>query len=99
MLPDVPALDADTSDAIMPAMRTTLDIDDDVLEAAKTLGRRTKRTAGAVLSELARTALTTSAAKATKLPARGLGGFVPFDSRGGVVTNDLIDKLTEHDAY
>jgi hypothetical protein len=35
------------------AMRTTLDIDDDILEAAKALGRQTHRTAGAVLSELA----------------------------------------------
>lgn len=80
-------------------MRTTLDIDDDVLEAAKALGRRSKRTAGAVLSELARTALTTSTAKAKWGPARGVGGFVPFERRGGVITNELIDKLRERDAY
>jgi hypothetical protein len=36
------------------AMRTTLDIDDAILEAAKALGRQTHRTAGAVLSDLAR---------------------------------------------
>jgi hypothetical protein len=81
-------------------MRTTLDIDDDVLEAAKVLGRRTKRTAGAVLSELARHALTSSARSPGKRkPARGVGGFVPFESRGGVVTNALIDRLRENDAY
>lgn len=81
-------------------MRTTLYIDDDVLEAAKVLGRRTRRTAGAVLSELARHALTSSSAKQqTSGPRRGVGGFVPFESRGGVVTNDLIDRLREHDAY
>jgi len=39
-------------------MRTTLDIDDDVLQAAKELARRQKKTAGAVISELTRKALT-----------------------------------------
>ena len=38
-------------------MRTTLDIDDDVLEAVKEIAKREKRTAGAVLSELARQAI------------------------------------------
>ncbi len=82
-------------------MRTTLDIDDDVLEAAKALARQTDRTAGAVLSELARRTLTTASAapgrssKATK----GVGGFVPFETRGGIVTSEQIDRLREHDAY
>jgi hypothetical protein len=39
-------------------MRTTLDIADDVLLAVKERARREKRTAGAVLSDLARRALT-----------------------------------------
>ncbi len=38
-------------------MRTTLDIDDDVLQAAKELATLRKTTAGKVLSELARQAL------------------------------------------
>lgn len=38
-------------------MRTTLDIDDDVLQAAKELAAARKKTAGQVLSELARQAL------------------------------------------
>jgi len=81
-------------------MRTTLDIDDDVMEAAKSLARQTDRTAGAVLSELARRALTSVPPK----PARagqgvGVAGFVPFESRGGVVTNEQIDRLREQDAY
>ena len=76
-------------------MRTTLDIDDDILEAAKSLARQSDRTAGAVLSELARRALTSLPPK----PARGVGGFVPFESRGGVVTNEHIDRLRDQDAY
>jgi hypothetical protein len=77
-------------------MRTTLEIDDDVLEAAKCLARQSDRTAGAVLSELARRSLTT----ATSVSKRaGVGGFVPFESRGGLVTNEQIDRLRELDAY
>ena len=37
-------------------MRTTLDIDPEVLQAAKELGRQQGRTAGEVLSDLARQA-------------------------------------------
>ncbi len=39
-------------------MRTTISIDDDVLLAIKERARREKRTAGEVLSDLARQALT-----------------------------------------
>lgn len=35
-------------------MRTTLDIDDDVLRAAKEMAAKEKRSAGAVISDLAR---------------------------------------------
>jgi hypothetical protein len=38
-------------------MRTTLDIDDDILEAVKELAAREKKSAGAKLSELARLAI------------------------------------------
>ena len=77
-------------------MRTTLEIDDDVLEAAKSIARQSHRTAGAVLSELARRALTSDPAKSTRA---GVAGFVPFESRGGLVTNEQIDRLREQDAY
>ena len=46
------------------AMRTTLDIDADVLQAAKELAMRRGTTAGKVLSELARQALRPSASAA-----------------------------------
>jgi hypothetical protein len=35
-------------------MRTTLDIDDDILQAAKELAQRERKTAGRILSELGR---------------------------------------------
>ena len=79
-------------------MRTTLDIDDDVLRAAKELARRERKTAGAVISELTRRALTAPppARRARTAPVHG---FRPFPKRGGIVTNEQIDKLREEDAF
>jgi hypothetical protein len=48
-------------------MRTTLDIADDVLQAAK--------------------------------EPKAIYGLRPFAPRGGIVTNELIDKLREDDVY
>lgn len=78
-------------------MRTTLDIDDDVLRAAKELARREKKSAGAVISELSRRALNASPPAPRR--ARAVHGFRPFPKRGAVVTNAQIDKLREEDAY
>ncbi len=79
-------------------MRTTLDIDEDVLRAAKELARHQKKTAGAIISELTRRALTTPA-PARARPPKALHGFRPFPRRGGIVTNERIDELREDDAY
>lgn len=79
-------------------MRTTLDIDDDVLRAAKELARRERKTAGRVISELARRALAASPEGVTR-EAKALYGFRPFPRRGGIVTNELIDRLREDDTY
>lgn len=80
-------------------MRTTLDIANDVLQAAKDRARREKKTIGEVISDLARSALTAPAqVPATPAPA-GLYGLRPFPKRGGIVTNDLIDRLREDDVY
>jgi hypothetical protein len=75
-------------------MRTTLDIDDDVLRAAKELARRQRKTAGRVISELARKALAGSPTRVGK-EAKAVHGFRPFPRRGGIVTNELIDRLRE----
>ena len=79
-------------------MRTTLDIDDDVLLAAKTLAQRERCSAGAVVSRLARQALTGTVpggAPATTASAETVAGFRPFPSRGVVVTNQQIDALRD----
>ena len=80
-------------------MRTTLDIDPDVLRTAKDLARRDGKTAGAVISELARRSLTQVPRSVERKNQRVRHGFRPFPKRGGVLTNDLIDKLREDDAY
>jgi hypothetical protein len=80
-------------------MRTTLDIADDVLQAAKDLARRQKRTAGEVISDLARQALGTPPARPAGDRAKALHGFRPFPKRGGIVTNEMIDRLRDDDAY
>jgi hypothetical protein len=80
-------------------MRTTLDIADDVLQAAKERARREKKTTGQVVSELARSALIGESAVPTARAPKALHGFKPFPKRGGIVTNELIDKLREDDAY
>lgn len=79
-------------------MRTTLDIADDVLLAAKERARRENKTAGEVISELARQALT-APRPATVLEPKAAYGFKPFAARGNVITNELIDKLRTEDAY
>ena len=79
-------------------MRTTLDIADDVLQAAKERARREQKTAGQVVSELLRQALTAPQPSAVREPA-AVYGFRPFARRGGVVTNELIDQLRHEDAY
>ena len=80
-------------------MRTTLDIADDVLQAAKERARREKKTAGEIISELARSALTAPPEQARDPSPKARHGFRPFPKRGGIVTNELIDRLREDDAY
>ncbi len=81
-------------------MRTTLDIDDDVMQAARERARRERKTLGEVVSELARRGLSPSvdAADGVREPPTTYG-FRPFPNRGGAVTNDLIDQLRDDEAY
>ncbi len=79
-------------------MRTTIDIADDILLASREIAARQKRSAGDVISELARLGLQASR-KTDKRGGRSLAGIRPLPSRGGVVTNEIIDKLRKQDAY
>jgi hypothetical protein len=90
-------------------MRTTLDIADDVLFAAKELARRETKPLGQIISELAR--------RAFALPSEGMAGdqppkpgarkvsdrlakygIHPLSPRGGIVTNELIARLRDEES-
>ena len=76
-------------------MRTTLDIDDDVLLAAKEIARRNGETAGQVVSELMRRALTQTVVSFEVREPKERYGFRPFPAGGRVVSNAQVDKLRE----
>lgn len=73
-------------------MRTTLDIDDDILSASKELAKAAGKTAGQIISELARKALTAPSAAmrhgVEQSPA--FHGIQPLPHRGGIVTSEMI---------
>ena len=73
-------------------MRTTLDIDDDVLQAVKELADNRRTTAGKVLSDLARQALEPTGRQAVRngvplLPRHRRGSPKP--------TMDLVNRLRD----
>ena len=78
-------------------MRTTLSLDDDVLLAVKERARREHRSAGAVLSDLARQALTHQYQAGQATETEEFHGFQPLPHRGDAVSNALIDRLREDD--
>jgi hypothetical protein len=80
-------------------MRTTLDIADDVLQAAKERARRERKTLGEMISELARRALTTPQEPLSVKEPKTVYGLKPFPRRGCIVTNQLINKLRDEDGY
>ncbi len=74
-------------------MRTTLDIDDDILLAAKALARDRQTSAGKVISELARKGLT----RPVSFKARNGIPQLPVRPDGGIVTLDLVNRLRDED--
>ena len=81
-------------------MRTTLDIDEDVLAAARDTARREGKTIGQVVSELARQALVApdraNATVHSVREPRALFGFDPLPKAPGViVTNERVNQLRD----
>jgi hypothetical protein len=77
-------------------MRTTLDIEEPVLQVLKELARREGRTAGAVASELIRRGLSQPAVAGVQ-EAPGRYGFRPFAATASDphVTNEQVDRLRD----
>jgi hypothetical protein len=74
-------------------MRTTLDIDADIIAAVKERARREHRSAGAVLSDLARLALTRGPAAHSE--QTGFYGFHPLPANGRVVSDETVERLRD----
>lgn len=79
-------------------MRTTLDIDDEVLAAAKEFAQRRGTSAARVVSDLLRKALTNPEDNQAGVDEpKAHYGFRPFPNRGSIVTDDLIETLREQE--
>ena len=78
-------------------MRTTLDIEDSVLEAVKELARRQGKTAGEVISGLTRQALLQGPGSAITGVKESVAiyGFRPLPAGEIPVSNELIDRLRD----
>jgi hypothetical protein len=74
-------------------MRTTLDIEDDVLQAAKELARQEGTTAGRVISSLARKALSSPATK--KITMRN--GVPVLPARDEIITMEKIQAMMDQE--
>jgi hypothetical protein len=82
-------------------MRTTLDIDDDVLFAAKELAAKERKTAGKILSEFFRRAIQSGDSGSSALkpgqPYALKNGIPILPSRGEVVTTEHIQRIMEEE--
>ena len=78
-------------------MRTTIDIEDDLLEAVKEIARRQHVSAGKVISRLLRAALSgTEQGGMASDSEYAVEGFRPFVSMSGrIVTNEKVDQLRD----
>jgi hypothetical protein len=76
-------------------VRTTLDIEDDVLQAAKELAQREGITVGETLSKLARKGLTGAAASE---PGVIRNGVPILPQRDEVITLEHIQKIMDSEA-
>jgi hypothetical protein len=77
-------------------VRTTLDIEDDILQAAKELARQQGETTGQIISALARRGLS-APLTARKSPPTTRNGVPLLPSRGEVITLEHIQKLRDEE--
>ena len=75
-------------------MRTTLDIDEDVLAATGEIAKRQRKPAGKLASQLMREALQLRAGR-TLPKSSGRLGFRPIPSGRAPVSNALVNKMRD----
>ena len=76
-------------------MRTTLDIDEDVLRAVKAIAASKKSTAGKILSEMGRASLQPPQRRPIKYRTRNGVPLFPRRPGGEPVTSELVKRLRE----
>ncbi len=78
-------------------MRTTLNIDDDLLRATKELARLQNLSSGEIVSKLLRQALTgRMVLRSDTETSKNIGGFRPFTSNDAeLVTNEQVNSLRD----
>ena len=84
--------------ASIGCMRTMLDIDDDVLQAAKELAEHEGRTAGQVLSDLARRGIlcrNSHEEDSGDEPFVMKNGWLVLRSRGRIVTSAMVKRIQQ----
>lgn len=79
------------ADKLEGNMRTTLDLEEDVLLAAQEIARQRGVTVGKVVSDLARQALRREVASTTR---HGLPIF-PIQTDAGIVTLEMVNQLRD----
>ena len=85
-------------------MRTTLDLDEDILNAAKSLAKAGQTTAGRIISDTMRRAIQMGLADPSQtMPTKSLAmeppavyGFVPLTSSGQqIITSDMVRAIRD----
>lgn len=76
-------------------MRTTLNIDDDILAAIKDLAQKERVSAGRILSRLARESLTSRNFQQGSSVQKSVTGFRPFPPRKKFVSSAQVDRLRD----
>ena len=79
---------------------TTLQLDDDVLAAARVLARQRRRSVGDVISDLARQALSRPIADGSQNKVAQRSGLpqLPVRTSGAVVDLELVNQLCDEEA-
>lgn len=78
-------------------MRTSIDIEDDVLAAAKELVRLQNVSTGQIISKLLRNALAGGGQPKQQIENRQVGGFRPFSECGALVSNEQVNELRDQE--
>ncbi|MGL4312404.1 MAG: hypothetical protein ACRCSO_00305 [Sphingomonas sp.] len=76
-------------------MRTTLDIDEDILAFARAKAEQDRASMGQIISELARKAIQASASQGQPVEFRNGIQLLPAREKPAVITMELVNRLRD----